>query len=51
MWYAYIAALQSLLWFTYSSVPDHSKAFLGVGDQTLIFFLNEGPIAFCCTVG
>eukprot|EP00038_Savillea_parva_P012408 m.204477 g.204477 ORF g.204477 m.204477 type:complete len:255 (-) comp22532_c0_seq1:825-1589(-) len=49
-WFSYIAALQSLLWFTYSSVPDHSKQFLGVTDQALNMFLNEGPIAFCCTV-
>ena len=24
-WFAYIAALQSLLWLTYSSVPDYSR--------------------------
>eukprot|EP00041_Stephanoeca_diplocostata_P008890 m.132997 g.132997 ORF g.132997 m.132997 type:complete len:487 (+) comp17519_c0_seq1:330-1790(+) len=49
-WFAYISSLQSLLWFTYSSVPDHSQAFLNVDSNTLIMFLDEGPIAFCVTV-
>eukprot|EP00039_Didymoeca_costata_P022489 m.346798 g.346798 ORF g.346798 m.346798 type:complete len:453 (+) comp30398_c0_seq1:59-1417(+) len=50
-WFAYVAALQSLLWFTYSSVPDHARVFLNVtGDDTLNLLLNEGPIAFVATV-
>ena len=36
-WFAYIAALQSLNWMTYSSVPDHSKIFLNItGDGTCV---------------
>lgn len=98
-WYAYVAALQSLIWLTYSryictqswfhcytcslhseavqsscvtmvinlyhsfaamctssmyalacSVPDHSKTFLDVDESTLIWFLNEGPLAYCVAV-
>eukprot|EP00040_Diaphanoeca_grandis_P013427 m.67874 g.67874 ORF g.67874 m.67874 type:complete len:492 (+) comp23882_c0_seq2:60-1535(+) len=49
-WFVYIAALQSLIWMTFSSVPDHSKAFLHVNENTLNWFLNEGPIAYCVTV-
>lgn len=49
-WYSYIAALQSLLWLTYSSVPDHSKKFLDTNTSTLYWFLNEGPIAYCIAV-
>ena len=50
LWYSYLSALQSLLWFTWSSVPDSSRDFLQCSDNTLDLFLNEGPIAFCCVV-
>eukprot|EP00730_Choanoeca_flexa_P010314 TRINITY_DN17455_c0_g1_i1.p1 TRINITY_DN17455_c0_g1~~TRINITY_DN17455_c0_g1_i1.p1 ORF type:complete len:475 (+),score=68.02 TRINITY_DN17455_c0_g1_i1:49-1473(+) len=49
-WYAYLSALQSLIWLTWSSVPDSSKEYLNVGDNTLDLFLNEGPIAYVCVI-
>ena len=48
--YSYLSALQSLLWITYSSVPDFSRSYLGVNDQTLDTFLDLGPAAFVVTV-
>ena len=48
--YSYLSALQSLLWITYSSVPDFSRSYLGVNDQTLDTFLDLGPAAFVAVV-
>jgi len=48
--YSYASGLQGLLWMTYSSVPDASKAFLGCGDGTLNTILIEGPIAYVLVV-
>ena len=48
--YGYLSALQSLLWLTFSSVPESSKAFLGTNDDTLSLFLDWGPVAFCFSV-
>ena len=48
--YSYLSALQSLLWITYSSVPDYSRSYLGVNDQTLDTFLDLGPAAFVAMV-
>ena len=48
--YSYISALQSLLWMTWSSVPDASKTYLGTDDATLDLWLNFGPIAYCGSV-
>ena len=45
--YSALSALQSLLWITFSSVPEASKAYLGASDDTLSLFLDWGPIAFC----
>ena len=49
-WYFYLSALQSLLWMTFSSVPDSSRDYLSVDDSTLDLWLDLGPIAFCITV-
>ena len=49
-WYSYISALQSLLWMTYSSVPNASNTYLGIDDATLNLMLAYGPIAFCLAV-
>jgi MFS transporter, FLVCR family, disrupted in renal carcinoma protein 2 len=49
-WYSYLSALQSLLWMTFSSVPEASNAYLGVDDATLNLLLAYGPIAFCICV-
>lgn len=49
-WYSYISALQSLVWFTWSSVPDDARAYLHCSDETLEVFLDEGPIAYLVTV-
>jgi len=48
--YAYLSALQSLLWMTFSSVPDISRAYLGVDDSTLDLWLDWGPAAFLVSV-
>lgn len=48
--YSYVSGLQSLLWMTWSSVPDASKAYLGVSDSTLDLYLNAGPIMYCVSV-
>ena len=51
--YAYLSALQSLLWMTWSSVPSESCSFLAIGggcDNTLDLWLDYGPIAFCLAV-
>jgi hypothetical protein len=45
--YSLLSALQSLLWITFSSVPEASKAFLRTTDDTLSLFLDWGPLAFC----
>jgi hypothetical protein len=44
--YSYLSALQSLIWMTYSSIPDYSKGYLSINDQTLDLFLDLGPAAF-----
>ena len=49
-WYFYLAALQSLLWMTFSSAPDVSRAYLSTDDATLDLLLDLGPIAYCLTV-
>jgi MFS family permease len=49
-WYAYVSALQSLLWMTFSSVPDDSRAWLTTDDQTLDLWLDWGPAAYCVAV-
>jgi hypothetical protein len=41
--YSFSSGLQALLWMTYSSVPDHSKSYLNVGDKDLQNILEEGP--------
>ena len=35
---------------TWSSVPAASRAYLGIGDDTLDLWLNMGPIAYCISV-
>jgi MFS family permease len=50
LWYSYLSALQSLLWMTFSSVPDLSKSFLQTDDATLDMWLDWGPVAYCCSV-
>ncbi len=49
-WYAYIAALQSLLWMTYSSVPDDSRDYLKTDNSTLDLFLDWGPVGYVVAV-
>ena len=49
-WYFYLSALQSLLWMTFSSVPDHSRAYLSVSDGVLDLWLDYGPAAFCLAI-
>jgi hypothetical protein len=48
--YSYVTALQSLLWITFSSVPDFSRTYLSVNDATLNLWLDYGPIAFLVSV-
>lgn len=48
--YSAITANQSLLWMTWSSVPDISRDYLGVTDTTLDLWLDWGPIAFILSV-
>ena len=48
--YGLLSALQSLLWLTFSSVPEASKAYLGASDDTLSQWLDWGPVAFCFAV-
>lgn len=49
-WYSYLSALQSLIWMTWSSVPDISKAYLSTDDSTLDLWLDWGPTAYCVSV-
>ena len=48
--YSYLSALQSLLWMTYSSVPDESMSWLSASPETLDLWLDWGPVAFCLSV-
>jgi CP family cyanate transporter-like MFS transporter len=48
--YSYLSGLQSLLWMTFSSVPEYSEQYLNVSEATLDLWLDYGPIAFCVTV-
>lgn len=41
-WYSYLSALQSLLWMTFSSVPNESREYLHTSSQTLDLYLDEG---------
>lgn len=50
LWYSYLSGLQSLLWFTFSSVPDESRSYLGVDDATLDLWLDYGPIGYCVSI-
>lgn len=50
LWYSYMSGLQSLLWMTFSSVPDKSRAFLNVDNTTLDLWLDWGPVAYCCSI-
>lgn len=49
-WFSYLSALQSLLWMTFSSVPDVSREWLQTDNQTLDLWLDWGPVAFCVAV-
>lgn len=48
--YCIITSNQSLFWMTWSSVPDKSKEYLNVSDDTLDLWLTWGPTAFLVTV-
>jgi hypothetical protein len=50
LWYSYISGLQSLLWMTYSSVPDDSRSWLNTDNQTLDLWLDWGPVGYCVSV-
>jgi hypothetical protein len=50
-WYSYISALQSLLWMTFSSVPDDSRAWLHTDNGVLDLFLAWGPVGYCVSLG
>ena len=45
--FSYLTALQSLVWFTYGSVPDATMAYYGVDESTVDLTLNWGSILFC----
>ena len=50
LWYSYLSGLQSLLWMTFSSVPDKSRSYLNVDNTTLDLWLDWGPVAYCCSI-
>lgn len=48
--YSYLSGLQSLVWFTFGSVPDASQTYYSCTSATIDLLLNWGPIAFCLVV-